>query len=86
MTKFSLLKYRCSIKDNPKSYWLYVNKAEHEIFDDPKLIAEEMNEFFFNSLNNKSIHLTSFTSRHSHAVGAFSKVKNNFKALFCNIL
>ena len=56
-----------SLRDNPKRYWSYVNgklanknkcfnaiKTSQGTINDPEMIAEEMNNFFYSSFNKRS--------------------------------
>ena len=81
-----------SLQDNPKRYWSYVNsklankgnclnsiKTDHGNIEDPKLIAEKLNEFFYNSFNKKSIDFSSITGNLNNTnKNLLNEVKINF--------
>ena len=68
-----------SLRENSKRYWSYVNsklanknkclnmlKTSHGTIEDPKLIAEEMNDFFYKSFNKQSVDISSLNLSNSN--------------------
>ena len=55
-------------------------KTTHGTIEDPKLIAEEMNDYFYNSFNKKS-DISSFINTNNCTANQLRDVKINFNAV-----